>query len=182
MYINRLNNSISSKNQPTFNAKIVMTDDYKNYLKYIYKNSIQKTGCYNTKINTDLSEKIEYAFSKHPSDAEITPSIQYRYGELFNARGILKSKYGMLTDVEPARSDSGTAPIENILRKVLDPGNKKALNVILGKKYSNETDLWWKRFIAPIWKQISETFREETFPGSLSMDKQFNKAFNKQIQ
>ena len=178
-----LTNKITTSNRNCyFGAKIVYTDDYRNYISYIYKYKKPKDNYKSTKINTELSEIIEYALTKHPSDAEIRPSIIYRKGELFNARGILASKYGILRDVEPARSDSGTAPIENIFRKILDKRNKKTLNFLLGEQFSKETDIWWEKWIKPIWPQINKTYREETISGSLHMDEKFNTAFNKQIK
>jgi len=131
-----------------------------------------------------LFGKIEDAFEKHPSDARIWALVTERDAGLFYARGVIYSQYRRLVDVEPARSDSGTTPITNVFRKILDPENKKMLNSLLGVRDDDVTTNWWKQYIAPIWNEINTTYRETTYPGTkntVENNKILNDFFRKQI-
>lgn len=168
-----------TKSQQKFGAKItVKSNEMKNYVKYLQQNKNAENGCYDSKKDLDLTNRIFDAFEKHPSKEEITTDVAYFKGLLFNARGVIKSSKAVFIDTEPARSDS-IAPIQNIFRRILDPQNKKTFNRLVGEEHAPVYEAWWENNIAPIWKDIKQNFREKTFFDG-NHDKEFNADFNRE--
>ena len=163
MRISPINNTNYNTN---FNAKIVPTEEWNNYLKYLSEHAFKKEGWFDTIKNKSIIEHFVNAVKANPSDAEISLDIFYRKDELFNARGTIGSQYGKFTDTEPARSDSNV-PIENIIRRILNPENRFQMYKLFGADYNIEKakaqDAWWDEHIYPIWNSIKELFYEETF-------------------
>ena len=176
MKVQSINNQSNNQN---FCARIVVqTEDMKNFMDYIKRYTHSNKGSYNSTKDLALTRKIFDAFEKHPSQEEIIPDIAYIKGTLFNARGTLQSSRAAFIDTEPARSDS-IAPIQNIFRRILDPENKESFNKLVGEEHSSVYDSWWKEHIAPIWKDINKSFREETLFHE-NYDKEFNADFNRE--
>lgn len=177
MQINPINNISQNTN---FNAKIAPNPEWNKYLQYINEFAPQKPGIFNTAKHKDLIEKLTNAIEANPSDALINIDVFYRKRENFNARGIISSQYGKFTDTEPVRDDSATAPIENILRRMLNPENRLQMCKLFGA-HKDAYDVvkqneWWNEYIYPIWSNIQETFYEKTlYPKS--QDAHFNKVF-----
>ena len=69
--------------------------------------------------------------------------------------------------------------IFNIFRRILDPENKKQFNRLVGEEYATVYESWWKENIAPIWEDINNNFREQTF-FKKNYDKEFNADFNRE--
>ena len=179
MQISSVNVSNCRDNKQNFGAKIVIkTDEMKNYMRYLHENSKPREGWYNSQKDLELTQKVIEAFEKHPSKEEVLPDVFYLKNTLFNARGVLTSSRASFIDTEPARSDS-IAPIQNILRRIIDPYNKRMFNRLLGEEHSHVYDAWWRENILPFWKDIQNHFREETFFKG-KYDKEFNDTFMKQ--
>ena len=169
----------TDNNQTSFGAKIVVkTKDMKTYMDYLGRYTKAEKPWYNSSRNLELTNKIFDAFDKHPSKEEIVPDVAYFTSVLFNARGTLESSKAAFIDTEPARSDS-IAPIFNIFRRILDPENKKQFNRLVGEEYATVYESWWKENIAPIWEDINNNFREQTF-FKKNYDKEFNADFNRE--
>ena len=160
-----------------FGIRLVRTPEVNEYMKYIER-SPKSSNYMNYEFHSYLYKKIEEALAKHPANIDIVPSVIYRKNELFNARGVLQTNKFKIVDVEPARSDSGVAPIENVLRKILSPQNQEAFDVLVGKEYSEQYQVWWNKHIAPLWFNIDTLYREKTIDIS---DSALNKAFLKQL-
>ena len=173
MRVNPINNVNYNTN---FKAQITPTPEWNNYLKYIENAPNQQ---WVTKHKA-LIEKVTNAVEKNPSDAIVNIDVFYRKGEHFNARGKISSQYGTFIDTEPARDDSGTAPVENIIRRMLNPENRLQMCKLFGacKNVYDviEQNNWWDEYIHPIWEDIQETFYEETLYKK-SADSHFNKVF-----
>lgn len=165
----------TNKNNNTyFGAKInVNTAEMDNVIQYLKNNS-----CDNSEKYLGLLNKIISAFEKHPSNETLTFDIAHFKKVLFGARGTVKTTQAAFIDTEPAREDS-IAPILNIFRRILNPENKESFNKLMGKQHSSAYNNWWKKNIAPIWKDINKNFREETFFKG-KYDKQFNSDFNRE--
>ena len=167
-------------NQPKFGAKVtVVTEDMKIFMDYLTCYTNAKKPCYNSAKDLKLINKIFDAFEKHPSKEVIIPDVAYLRNTLFNARGTIESSKAAFIDTEPARSDSGTAPIFNIFRRILDPENKKQFNRLVGEEHAPVYESWWKENIEPIWEDINHNFRESTFFRK-NYDKEFNADFNRE--
>jgi hypothetical protein len=167
-------------NQTNFGAKIsIVTDDMKLYMDYLGRYTKAEKPCYNSARDLELTNKIFDAFEKHPSKEVIIPDVAYFRDTLFNARGTIESSRAAFIDTEPARSDSGTAPIFNIFRRILDPENKKQFNKLVGEEYAPVYESWWQENISPIWEDINNNFREQTF-FKKNYDKKFNNDFNRE--
>lgn len=167
-------------NQPRFGAKIaVVTEDMKVFMDYLGRYIKAEKPLYNSAKDLELTNKIFDAFEKHPSKEIIIPDVVYFRNILFNARGTIESSRAAFIDTEPARSDSGTAPIFNIFRRILDPANKKQFNRLVGEEYEPVYKSWWKENISPIWEDINNNFRESTF-FTRNYDKEFNADFNRE--
>lgn len=155
---------VSPINSTTFNAKIVPTEEWRNYLKYVDNYAFKREGWFDTVKNQAIIDKFIKAVEKNPSDAEIRLDVFYRKNEFFNARGVISSQYGKFTDTEPARSDSNVK-IENIIRRILNPENRAQMCKLFGTKNYAEQAKWWDEYIHPMWKDIQEVFYERTlFP------------------
>ena len=163
----------------SFGAKIaIKTEEMKLFMDYIHRYTKAPEGFYNSTKDLELTNKIFVAFEKHPSKEEIVPDVAYFRNSLFGARGTLESSKAAFIDTEPARSDS-IAPIKNIFRRILDPENKKQFNRLVGEEHSSTYDSWWKENISPIWDDIRQNFREETFFKE-NYDREFNADFNRE--
>lgn len=169
-------------NKPSFKAKLNLNSSgMREYKEYLERCIDAPAGYFSSNKNIELLKKICKAFEKHPSQETIDTDVYYRYGELFNARGVLKTSCGRITDIEPARSDDGTAPMQNLFRKFLNPDNRNIFNELLGAEYSKDYTKWWNTNIKPIWKEIKETFKMEEILEGVT-EKDYNKEFRKQIQ
>lgn len=169
---------IRANNNTQFKANVLKTPALTASMEYMQKHSHPKKGFYDSAPDLALTKKIIKAFTKHPSKENIEIEETFRYNEMFNARGVISSSKATLVDTEPARSDS-IAPVLNVLRRIVDPANKKSFNKLVGEEYSKDYQPWWNKNIKPIWGQINERFREETcFEGN--RDAQFNAMFNAQ--
>ena len=167
--------------QTNFKAHLnLKSSGFANYVKYMDSCKNAPKGCFNSRKNIKLFKKICDAFEKHPSDEIISADIKYRSGELFNARGVLKSSKVSIKDVEPSRSDDGTAPMQNILRKILDPDNEKMFNKLVGEKHKDSYKKWWNSNIKPIWPDIKKTFTAGDILPKITQE-QYNKNFQKQV-
>ena len=158
-------NRIANDNMPVhFGAHVVKRDKYlRSYLQ----------GTTKTESEVKLMNKVFDAFEKHPAQIYVKPSVNSNNG-LWAARGVISTKYASYQDVEPATTESGA--LKNILRRILDPENKKEFNTLMGNGQEKIYDSWWNENIAPIWEEISSTFRERTFFDG-NYDKEFNKDF-----
>lgn len=174
MYIQPINNS------PNFNAKLnLQSKGFADYMEYLHMCKNVPKGQFNTSKNLGLFRKICKAFEKHPSNEVINADVKYRRSELFNARGFLETSKAHIIDIEPSRSDDGTAPMENILRKILNPDNKKLFNNLLGEKHKSSYNAWWDENIKPIWTDIQETFENNDILEEIS-ESQLNRNFRRQ--
>lgn len=168
----------STTNQQTFNANVVKTPILTSTIQYMEEHSTMPDGWHSYKEELHLTKKIIHALKKHPSKENIEIEQTHRYGEMFNARGVISSGKATLIDTEPARSDS-IAPILNIMRRIVDPQNKQSFNKLMGEEHAKDYQSWWNKNIKPIWAGINDNFREETcFEGI--HDTKFNKLFNSQ--
>ena len=172
----RIENNVSTR--PTYTANVAKTKVLTDAMGYMEKYSDAKGDWYNTAQDLKLTKKIIKAFKKHPSPETVMIGETFRYGELFNARGVISLSKATLIDTEPARSDS-IAHVMNIMRRIIDPENKKSFNKLMGEEYSKDYQPWWDKNIKPIWADVSERFRENTFFEG-NHDKQFNRDFNAQ--
>ena len=163
---------------PTFKANVVRTKVLSETFEYMEKHSNPPKGWHDCSTELRLTKKIIKALKKHPAKENIEIEQTHRYGELFNARGVISSGKATLIDTEPARSDS-IAPVLNIMRRIIDPQNKKSFNKLMGEEFSKDYQPWWDKNIRPIWSKVNSEFREETcFEGN--RDSHFNKKFNSQ--
>ncbi len=166
--------------QLNFKAKINLNSTgVREYTEYLSQCIDAPKGYFRSNKNIELFNKICEAFEKHPSSEIIETSVFYRYGELFNARGVVKTSKAKITDVEPSRSDDGTGPMENLFRKLLNPANKMVFNKLLGKEHSGVYRSWWNENIQPIWDDINITYIFEPLEGNLTQ-KDYNLFFNMQ--
>lgn len=177
MHVQAVNNY---NNQQKFGAKVaIVTEDMKIFMDYLGRYTKAEKPLYNSAKDLELTNRIFDAFEKHPSKEVIIPDVTYFRNTLFNARGTIESSKVAFIDTEPARSDSGTAPIFNIFRRILDPENKKQFNRLVGEEHAPIYENWWKENIAPIWEDINHNFRETTF-FKKNYDKEFNADFNRE--
>ncbi len=172
----RIENNVAKR--PTYTAKVVNTAVLTGAIDYMKQNSKAKGDWYNTAEDLKLTKKIIKAFKNHPSPESVMIGETFRYGEMFNARGVISSGRATLIDTEPARSDS-IAHVMNIMRRIIDPENKVSFNKLMGEEYSKNYQPWWDKNIKPIWEDVNERFRESTFFEG-NYDSQFNSDFNKQ--
>lgn len=114
----------------------------------------------------------------HPSPENIKIDVFYRHNEMLNARGTVASSKVVLTDTEPARSDS-ISPVLNIMRRIVDPANKKSFNRLVGEEYAADYKPWWDKNIKPIWGAVNKKLREDPYY-SESKDVIYNNQFNNQ--
>ena len=184
MHVCRIENGsqIAQTKLPAFKAKInLKSSGIAEYCDYLERCKDAPRGCFSSNRNISLFSKICKAFENHPSEEVIETKVVYRKGELFNARGVLETNRGKITDIEPSRSDDGTGPMEYLFRKLLHPDNKKIFNGLLGEEYSNIYLKWWNKNIKPIWKEINELYKiDNTIADNLS-EKEFNQLFRKQF-
>lgn len=174
----RIERTQTVSNKQTFRANVVNTKTLTETIEYMERHSNPPKGWYNNAQDLSLTKKIVKALKKHPSKENLEIEQTHRYGELFNARGVISSGKATLIDTEPARSDS-IAPVLNIMRRIVDPANKKSFNKLMGEEHANDYQPWWDKNIRPIWSSINERFREDTcFEGNY--DAKFNKKFNAQ--
>lgn len=187
MKINPINNTNQSTN---FNARIAPNPEWNNYLRYINDFAPYREGFYNTAKNKTIIENFIKAVNANPSDALISiDTVICNRNEMFNTRGRISSQYGVFIDTEPGRDDSN-APIENIIRRILNPENRAQMCKLFGTKNFTEQSNWWDEHIYPIWNSIKELFYEKTlFPkrGDERLgrdrawyDELWNKAFREQ--
>lgn len=174
----RIDNTTNNTYTPKFKANVVNTKTLNETMNYLEKNSNPSKGFYNHAQDFGLMKKIINAFEKHPSKENIKIEETHRYNELFNARGVISSDKATLVDTEPARSDS-VAPVLNIVRRIIDPANKKSFNKLMGEEHANTYDSWWNKNIRPIWGKVNERFREETY-FTENRDLYYNSKFNSQ--
>ena len=168
---------------PTFSAKInLKSSGIAEYCDYLKRCKDAPKGCFSSNRNIDLFSKICKAFENHPSKEIIETKVVYRSGELFNARGMLETNRGKITDIEPSRSDDGTGPIEYLFRKLLHPDNKKVFNGLFGEEYSNIYPKWWNKNIKPIWNEINELYKIDDTIVNNPDEKEFNHLFRKQFR
>ena len=148
-----------------FNARIAPNPEWNNYLQYIREFAPYRKGVYNTARNKRIIDKFIEAIEANPSDALINIGTFVRSKEeLYNTRGRISSQYGMFKDTEPARDDSN-APIENIIRRILNPENRDQMCKLFGTDDLTGQSKWWDEHIYPIWNDIQEVFYERTlFP------------------
>ena len=159
---------INNTNQSTnFNARIAPNPEWNNYLRYINEYAPYREGVYNTAKNKTIISKFIEALEANSSDALINiDTIVCNKDEMFNTRGRISSQYGVFVDTEPARDDSN-APIENIIRRILNPENRAQMCKLFGTKNFLEQSKWWDEHICSMWKGIQEVFYERTlFPRS----------------
>ena len=164
--------------QRTFTANIGKTKTWEETLEFLNAHSHTNSPHLDSTQDLNLVKKIETAFRKHPSKETLMIDETHRYGELFNARGVISSSKATLIDTEPARSDS-EAPVLNILRRIVDPANRKSFNKLMGEEHAPIYQNWWDKNIKPIWGDINERFRENTFFEG-NHDAEFNRDFNAQ--
>ena len=179
MITNNYTNNYANIN---FKAKLnLASTGFSEYIQYMISCRNAPEGYFNSSKNIKLFKKICDAFEKHPSNEVISADVIYRKHELYNARGVLKSSKIAIKDVEPCRSDDGTGPMENILRKILDPKNKKIFNKLVGEEYKSSYKSWWNKNIKKIWADIKDIyfFDEDILPQIT--ENQYNKNFRKQI-
>ena len=172
----RIENDVATR--PTYKANVSKTKVLKNTMEHMEKYSTATGDWYNTAEDLKLTKKIIKAFKKHPSHELVMIGETFRYGEMFNARGVISSSKATLIDTEPARSDS-IAHVLNIMRRIIDPENKQSFNKLMGEEYSKDYQPWWDKNIKPIWGAVNERFRESTFFEG-NHDAQFNRDFNAQ--
>ena len=185
MHISKIENN--SNNLQTkllaFKAKISLkSSGIAEYCNYLERCKDAPKGWFSSNRNIDLFSKICKAFDNHPSEEVLETKVIYRKGELFNARGVLETNRGKITDIEPSRSDDGMGPMEYLFRKLLNPENKKVLNGLLGEEYSAIYPKWWNENIKPIWNEINELYKiDNTIAGNLS-EREFNHFFRQQFR
>jgi len=168
---------------PAFGAKInLKSSGIAEYCEYLERCKDAPKGYFSSNRNIDLFSKICKAFENHPSEEVIETKVIYRSGELFNARGVIETCRGRITDIEPSRSDDGTGSMEYLFRKLLTPSNKKVFNSLLGEEYSNIYSKWWNENIKPIWNEINDLYKiDTTIVDNLSEEK-YNKLFRAQFR
>lgn len=171
---------VNPKQHSNFNFKmnVVHNKVFNNTMNYLKKNSTPPSGFYNYSSEYNLMKKVVKALKKHPSKETLEIERTFRYGEMFGERGVISSSKATLIDTEPARDDS-VAPVLNIVRRILDPENEKSFHKLAGEQHKNIYQKWWDKNIAPIWPDINDTFRENTFFEG-NHDKSFNIDFNSQ--
>lgn len=166
---------------PAFKAKInLKSSGIAEYCNYLEQCKDAPKGYFSSNRNIDLFSRICKAFKNHPSEEVIETKVIYRKGELFNARGVLETSRGKITDIEPSRSDDGTGPMEYLFRKLLNPENKEVFNGLLGKEYSNIYHKWWNTNIKPIWKEINELYKIDNTIVDNPSEKVLNRLFREQ--
>ncbi len=172
---------IIENKEPAFKARLINSLCWCEYMLYLKRHQYPAAkDVWDSSTNLVLAKKIQKAFNNHPSDAEINISVIYQNDGLYNTRGIIESKNAKFYDVEPAPNGSVSAPVENILRRILNPKNKNAFNLLVGEKYAKCYDSWWNENIKPIWNDITQFFREETTAESehhSDWDKKMNELF-----
>ena len=167
---------------PAFKARINMNSSgIAEYCDYLERCKDAPKGWFSSNRNINLFSKICKAFENHPSEEVIETKVVYRSGELFNARGVIETNKGKITDIEPSRSDDGTGPMEYLFRKLLHQDNKKVFNGLLGEEYSNIYPAWWDKNIKPIWNEINELYKIDTTIVNNPSEKEFNNLFRKQF-
>ena len=147
--------------QPQFKAKVIPTQDYKNLIEYLSKHKEDKTSLYNSAENLNLVKYVTQALEKFPTSAELKFGVMCRLGELYNARGVVKSQYTKYIDSEPASSNS-VVPIPNIMKRILNPQNSAFLNKLMGNSDDKARTIWWDTYILPKWNSIKAQFFEDT--------------------
>ena len=185
MYINKIETrpQIIRSKSPAFGAKInLKSPGIAEYCEYLERCKNAPKGCFSSNRNIALFSKICKAFENHPSEEVIDASVTYLPRRFFNARGVLETNRGKITDVEPSRSDDGTGPMEYLFRKLLHPDNKKVLNGLLGKEHSDIYPKWWDENIKPIWNEISDLYKiDDTIEHHFS-EKEYNSYFRTQFK
>ena len=155
---------INANYNTNFNAKIIPTKEWNNYMSFIEKNAVEKHGHLDTIEDKAIIDRFINAVENNPSDAKIKLDVFYKKNEDVNARGVISSQYGVFPDVEPARSDS-KVKIENILRRILDPENRLQMCKLFGA-HKNAYDVvkqneWWDEYISPMWQDIERIFYDD---------------------
>ena len=174
----RIDRVTSTTQNSTFKANVVKTGVLTSTIEYMEQYKTMPDGWHSCSEGLHLTKKIIHALKKHPSKESIEIEQTHRYGEMFNARGVISSSKATLIDTEPARSDS-IAPVLNIMRRIVDPNNRASFNKLMGEEHAKDYQPWWDKNIKPIWEGIKDNFREETcFEGH--QDERFNKLFNSQ--
>lgn len=174
-------NRVNNNNSTNFGAKLnLKSQGFNDYVQYMDSCKNAPKGYFNSSKNIGLFKKICKAFEAHPSKEVINADVFYRQGEAFNTRGTLKSSKAKIVDVEPSRSDDGVAPMQNILRKIVDPENKKMFHKLVGKEHESMYNAWWNKNIKPIWGDVKKTFNEGDTCPNISR-KQYNKNFRQEV-
>lgn len=124
--------------------------------------------------SVSLVNKVADAFEKHPSNAFIRID-EFKGAGFYGARGVIKSRHAIYTDVEPTPYD-GVSSVQNIIRRILNPENKDCFNKLMGNKHNDVYDSWWAENISPIWSDVNKKFRTKTFFEG-NYDKEFNQDF-----
>lgn len=185
MNISKIENcpQVMQSKYPAFGARInIKSSGIADYCAYLESCKNAPKGCFSSNRNIDLFSKICKAFEKHPSQEVIDAKVVYLEREFCNARGVLETIRGKITDVEPSRSDDGTGPMEYLFRKFLNPDNKKVFNKLLGEEYSNIYSGWWNENIRPLWNEISDLYAiDDTIEHHFS-EKSYNKYFRTQFK
>lgn len=183
MYLRRIENNrqVIQAKHPAFDAKInLKSSGFAEYCEYLECCKDAPKGYFSSNRNIELFSKICKAFENHPSEEIIDAKVIYLNG-YFNARGMVETRRGKIRDIEPSRSDDGNGPIEYLLRKLLDPNNKKIFNKLLGEEHSNIYSKWWNENIKPLWSEISDLYKiDTTIVDNLSEEK-YNKLFRNQF-
>lgn len=186
VYINKIGSMpfIVQANSPAFGAKInLKSPGIAEYCDYLERSKNAPKGHFSSNHNIDLFSRICKAFEDHPSKEVIETNVIYRSGELFNARGVLETTRGKITDIEPSRSDDGLGPMQYLFRKLLHPDNQKVFNGLLGEEYSNIYSKWWNENIRPLWSEIGYLYKfEVTVEEDNLSEKDFNRFFRKQFR
>ena len=172
--------SITNSNQ-SFGAAINKQSDTMRYVyAYLekYKGATSPYG--GTKKELSLLNAVDKALKHHPSREIITITTfhkkDYKYGE----RVRISTTKADFKDVEPCKEGS-VGTVLGCIRKVLDPENKDMFNALTGKQYTEAYPEWWNKYIAPIWKSISMSFREKNPPYPHIKDSEYNIYFRNQM-
>lgn len=171
----------SKSNIPNFKASINKnTSSMKTACAYMEKHKNQEFPYKDTKTELELFNSIEKALAKHPSKEvlNITRIIDNRF--FWNERALIKSTKASFVDVEPVRDDSIAGEL-GVIRRILDPENKKMFNELMGLEFSRNYDKWWNKHISPIWNSINNLYRENPAIEPNISDSEYNECFRKQI-
>ena len=175
-------NSIQQNNNQTFKAKINKnTPAMKIACSYMERCKDLQPPYANTKVELQLFNLIENAFSKHPSKEVLDINrIHIRKFLLWAERETIRTSKASFIDSEPVRDDSIAGEL-GAIRRILDPENKTMFNALMGFEHADKYDTWWEKHISPIWSQINNLYRENPriFP-SVS-DQTYNDCFKKQV-